>query len=161
MIIKSGCSTCFQTYKLLIQVSDIDLVKQVATNEGRSCPCPRLCGGQINLVGEPLISPEVFQLRDPIELTGLQLFQALGGLGLPDEIPKDVTVIDSILRTHKVIGADVQEFNGNFYLNELRLEDGIVVHLTSGSRGSRVLKITKERTNGLVDSGGSISSDRA
>ena len=147
MIVKSGCSTCFQTYKLLIQVSDLDLVKQVSSDDGQRSACPRLCGGEINLTGEPILPPEKFQLRDPIELTGRQLYQAINGLGLPDEVPKDVIVIDSILKTHKVVGADVEEFGGNFYLNELRLEGGLTLHLTAGSRGARVLKITKERVN--------------
>jgi hypothetical protein len=153
MIVRSGCSTCFQTYNLLIQVSDLELVKQVSTDDGRSCPCPRKCGGEINLIGEPLISPEKFQLREAIELTGLQLFQAIGGMGLPDEVPKSAAVIDSILRANKVMGVDLDEVDGIFYLNELRLDGGIVLHMTAGARGARVLKITKERPNGPVNPG--------
>lgn len=153
MIVNAGCSSCFQTYKLLIQVSDVELVKQISTDDGRSCPCPRMCGGKINLVGEPVLSPDTFSLRDPIELTGLQLFQALGGLGLPDEIPKDVLVIDALLKASRVVGVDVDEFDGSFYLSELRLEGGVTLHLTAGARGARVLKITKERTNGSGNPG--------
>ena len=51
MMINSVCSTCLQPYKILIQVSDLELVKEISTNEGRICPCPRLCGGEINLTG--------------------------------------------------------------------------------------------------------------
>jgi hypothetical protein len=120
----------------------VELVKQVSTDEGRKCPCPRLCGGEINLVDEPKLV-EGIRLRDPIELTGLQLFQAVNGLGLEDEIPKSSVVIDSLLKTLRVVSVDLEEVNGNFYLNELRLERDVVVHLTSGVRGARVLKITK------------------
>lgn len=153
MIVRSICTTCFQPYKLLIQVSDVELVKQLSTNEGRTCPCPRLCGGEINLVGEPVIPPGKLHLRDPIELTGLQLFQAAGGLGLPDEVPKDATVIDSLFKSYKVTSVDVEEQGGNFYLNELRLEGGVTIHLSSGARGARVLKITKERPHGSGNPG--------
>jgi len=149
MIINSICSTCFQPYKLLVQASDVELVKQVATNEGRSSPCPRLCGGEINLVGEPNVVEEAV-LRDPVELTGLQLFQAVGGLGLPDEIPKDLIVLKAIFNAHKIVSVDMEEAHGNFYLNELRLDGGVTIHLSSGARGARILKITKEKTN--VDS---------
>lgn len=153
MIVNSVCSTCFQPYKLLIQVSDIELVKQISTNEGRNCPCPRLCGGEINLVGNPILSPEQFRLKETIELTGLQLYQAVGGLGLPDEIPKDSIVIDSLLKAKRVIGTDVVEHEDAYYLNEIRLEDGVVIHLTAGARGARVLKITKEKSNGTGNPG--------
>jgi hypothetical protein len=152
MIVRSVCSSCLQTYNLLIQASDVDLVKQISTDEGRTCPCPRLCGGEINLTGSPDIDPDI-QLRDPIELTGLQLYQSVGGLGLPDEVPKDVTVIDSIFKAYKVLSIDVEEGNGSFYLNEIRFEGGVVIHLASGARGAKVLKITKEKANGSVNPG--------
>lgn len=145
MIVKSLCTTCFQPYTLLVQPSDLELVKQIAINEGRSCPCPRLCGGEINLTGEPIIPEGKLHLRDPVELTGRQLFQAVNGLGLPDEVPKDLTVIDSLLKAYKVLAADVQEFDGNFYLHNIQLEGGVTMHLTSGARGARILKITRER----------------
>jgi len=152
MIINSVCSTCLQPFKILIQVSDLELVKQISTNEGRTCPCPRLCGGEINLVGEPELI-EGIRLRDPMELTGLQLFQAVGGLGLADEIPKDTTVIESLFKACKVVSVDLEEVGGNFYLHEIRLEGGVVVHLSSGARGARVLKITKEAPHGSGNPG--------
>ena len=151
MIVHSVCTTCFQPFNLLIQASDVELVKQISTNEGRSCPCPRLCGGEINLIGSPDL--DGVQLRDPIELTGLQLYQAAGGMGLPDEVPKDLTVIDSLFKSYRVVSVEVEEVGGSFYMHEIRLEGGVVVHLASGGRGARILKITKEKTNGSVNPG--------
>jgi len=151
MIVYSVCSTCFQPFNLLIQASDVELVKQISTNEGRSCPCPRLCGGEINLVGKPDL--DGVQLRDPIELTGLQLFQAAGGMGLPDEVPKDLTVIDSLFKAYRIVSADIEEVGGYFYMHEIRLEGGVTIHLASGARGARILKITKEKVNGSVNPG--------
>lgn len=152
MIVNAFCQTCLQPFVLLIQASDVELVKSISTNEGRTCPCPRLCGGEINLTGSVTVREGV-KLRDPVELTGLQLFKAVGGLGVPDEIPKDPAVIDALLKTKKVVSVDLEEFSGNFYLNELRLEGGITVHLASGARGARVLKITKESPHGSVNPG--------
>lgn len=152
MIVNSICSTCFQPYKILIQTSDVELVKQISTNEGRSCPCPRLCGGEINLTGQADVD-EKLQLRDPVELTGLQLYQAVGGLGLPDEIPKDVAVINALFKAYPVESLDLQEVTGSIYLSEIRLGGGVTVHLSSGARGARVLKVTKERVNESVNPG--------
>ena len=144
MMIRSVCSTCFQRYNLLIQASDVELVKEISTNEGRSCPCPRLCGGEINLTGEPNL--EGVQLKDPIELTGLELFKAVGGMGLPDEVPKSPVVVTALLKTHKIVSVYLEEINGGLYLHELHLDDGVVIHLASGARGAKVLKITKGKS---------------
>jgi len=152
MIVNSVCSTCLQPFKILIQVSDVELVKQISTNEGRTCPCPRLCGGEINLVGESELM-EGIRLRDPVELTGIQLFQAVGGLGLADEIPKDLMVIDSLLKANRVESVDLEEVGGNFYIHEIRLHGGMTVHLASGARGAKVLKITKEAPNVVSNPG--------
>ena len=152
MIINSVCSTCLQPFKILVQTSDLELVKQVSTNEGRTCPCPRLCGGEINLVGEPQLLDGI-RLRDPMELTGLQLFQAIGGLGLADEIPKDGTVIDALFKAYRIVSVQIEEIGGLCYLHELRLEGGVIVHLSSGARGARVLKITKEAQNVVSNPG--------
>lgn len=151
MIVLSTCTTCFQPYKLLIQASDVGLVKEISTKEGKACPCPRRCGGEINLVGEAAGIPENTNLREPIEITGLQLYQAVGGLGLPDEMPKDKEIVTSLLKGNKVSQVIVDEANGSLFLHSIGLDNGVTIHLTSGARGARVLKITKESPNGSVD----------
>lgn len=150
MIVRSLCNKCFQPYKILVQASDVELVKEVSTNEGRNCPCPRLCGGEINLVGDAAVQDGV-QLREPVELTGLMLYQSVNGLGLPDEIPKDREVLESLLKANRVSSVNIEEVGGSFYMHSIGLENGVTVFLSTGARGARVLKITKERTNGPVD----------
>lgn len=150
MILLSLCNSCFQPYQVLLQPSDVELVKQVADEGGQSCPCPRLCGGKINLIGDATISAmgKDRRLKDPIHITGRQLYQAVNGLGLPDEIPTDALVVDSLLKSNKLTGSVVEEVNGRLYLHELKLENGITIHLAAGQRGAQVLKMTKERTSG-------------
>jgi hypothetical protein len=149
MMIHSFCNTCFQQYKLIIELSDIPLVKQISDEQGHTCPCPRLCGGTINLVGQPTID-EMFrgkQLKDPLQLTGKTLFKAVNGLGLPDEIPLEKNVVESLLLTLRVTDVFIEEVHGNFYLHEIKLSGGLTVHLTHGAKGAHLFKITKERKN--------------
>lgn len=148
MILRTACAGCLQTYELLIESGDIPLVKQVA--DGTTAPCPRLCGGRIPLLGDPALElvTQGLSLRSPMLLTGRELYLAVSGAGLPDEMPSDETTTLALLKTHKVIEADVEKVGKEVYLHELRLEGGICLHLSAGSRGARILKVTKEKTHG-------------
>jgi hypothetical protein len=148
LIVRSLCNTCLQPYQLLFQATDIDLVKQVQSQDGQTCPCPRLCGGAINLVGEPTITAMTEKLRAPIYLTGKQLYQAINGMGLPDEIESDPLVLKAMLAANKVESTDVELCNGKMYLHEIRLDNGVIIHLGAGARGAQVVKMTKRRDDG-------------
>lgn len=125
----------------------MELLKQVSTEEGKMCPCPRLCGGSINLVLDPTIVAMSTdkRLRDPILLTGTELYQAVNGMGLPDEIPKDPIVVQSLLKSSAIAAVVVEEVNGKIYLHEMILDTGVTIHLGSGQRGAQIIKLTKER----------------
>lgn len=86
-------------------------------------------------------------MKEPLHITGLQLYQAVNGLGLPDEIPKDSIIVESLLKANKLTGVAVEEVNGRTYLHELKFENGVTLHLGAGQRGAQVLKLTKARTN--------------
>ena len=55
MIINSLCNSCLQPFRLIIEPADVSLVKEISDEAGETCPCPRMCGGSINLVGDPVI----------------------------------------------------------------------------------------------------------
>ncbi len=150
MIVRSLCNTCFQPYELLIEASDVDLVKQVADESGLLCPCPRLCGGSINLAGEPSIEEmsKDRRLRDPLPLTGKQLYKAVLGAGLPDEIPSSPELVEGLLLSKRVVGVDIGGEDVTVYIRSIRLENGTVIHLSSGQFGAQVQKVTKEQTHG-------------
>lgn len=151
MICKALCNTCLQAYELLLQPSDVGLVKQITDELGLTAPCPRLCGGRINVAGDPVISAmqHNVQLADPIHLTGKELYIAVNGAGLPDEIAKDKEVIVSLLKANRVKDVDVEEADGKFYIHEITLENGTTIHLGASPRGARVVKMTKERPHGV------------
>ena len=146
MIINSLCNTCMQPFQVIVQSDEADLLRQLSQeDEGRMCKCPRLCGGKINLIGDPVIEAMAEKLREPMTLTGKELYAAVLGAGLPDEIVKDPEVIRALLLADKVVDVDLEQIGGRVYLHELRLAGGVILHLAAGARGSQVLKVTKER----------------
>lgn len=148
MIVRALCNSCLQPYQLLIQSSDVDLVKQVQSEDGQTCPCPRLCGGSINLVGEPTITAMASKLKSPIHLTGKQLYQAIQGMGLPDELVTDPLVLKAMLVANRVTSTEVELCNGKVYLHEIHLDNGVDIHLSAGPRGAQVVKMTKRSKDG-------------
>ncbi len=147
MIIHSACATCLRSFSLMIEPADVSLVKEIADDDGDSCPCPSMCGGTINLVGPPKV-PENVQLKDTINLTGRQLYQAVNGLGLPDELPRTGETVEAALFSNTVTKAVIEEHQGKVYLHELHLDTGDVLHLASGSKGAQVFKIVKGAPHG-------------
>lgn len=154
MIINSLCNTCFQPYELLIEASEVELLKQIADESGHTAPCPRLCGGTINIVGDRTIAAMATdpRNRDPLRINGKELYQAVNGLGLPDELPLNKDVIELLLNT-KVTSIVCNEIGGKYYLGEICFEGDRVMHLTSGPRGAQVLKITKMSQLGPLSPG--------
>lgn len=144
MILRSLCNSCFQPFELLLEASDIELVKQISDEHGHTVPCPRLCGGRINIVGEPNIGAMAEKLKQPMHINGKQLYQAVNGMGLPDELPQSHAALSALLRANKVVGIDLEEWGGKFYIHELKLEGGVTVHLSAGAKGAQVLKVTQE-----------------
>ena len=148
MIVRSLCNSCFQPYELMLEVSDIDLMKQIADDKGHTVPCPRHCGGRINIVGEPNIGAMTEMLKQPLHISGKQLYQAVNGLGLPDEVPQSKVALESMLKANKVVDVVLEEWGNHFYLHELVLDNGVVYHFASGQKGAQVLKVTQERKDG-------------
>lgn len=145
MIVRSLCNSCLQPFELVLHQEDRQLLGQIAEDGGMLCPCPRLCGGKINVTHDSTIESfqEGTRLRQPMTLTGAQLYQAVNGAGLPDEIPKDIDVVDALLRANQVTKCAMERQGERIYLHELHLSNGSVIHLAAGGRGAQVLKITR------------------
>lgn len=143
MILNSACQTCFQRYRILIESRERELIKQIADKKGLTCPCPRSCGGTINLIQDAGIEAVMRgkQFKEPIHLTGTELYKAVNGAGLPDELPK-LGMVAPLLLAYKVKNVEVEEIDGQVFLHELVLDNGSTVHLTAGLRGAQVVKIT-------------------
>jgi hypothetical protein len=144
MTFLSLCNTCLESFLLTVAPGDADLVKQVESAPGL-CPCPRRCGGMINTA--MMAEFEHMQGRssltkNPIEISAKDLYGAVYGNGLPDEIPTDPMVVDALLRANQIVGTDVEKVGGAVYIHGLKLSNGLAIHL-SGGMGPRVVKITK------------------
>lgn len=149
MIIPSLCNTCLQPYQILVEAHEVPLLKQIATDDGEACPCPRLCGGMISLVRDPVLTTmaEDKRLKTPMAITGVQLYQAVSGLGLPDEVPKDERTVESLLLANKVEKVDIEVQNEKLYLHEIHLSNGTVLHLGAGLKGAQILRVSKGAPN--------------
>lgn len=145
MIIHSVCNSCLQPFTIIVESRDVHLIRQISEEEGQLCPCPKLCGGKINLVGQPALDVVRDRLKQHIQLTGTELYKAVMGAGLPEEIPRSPEVVEAMLLAHKVVKVNVSQEGITVFLNEIHLENGVVLHLTAGLRGAHVLKITKEK----------------
>lgn len=149
-MIRTLCNTCLQSFELILEASDLELVRQISDDLGHTCLCPRLCGGSILLVGDDT-SREMARdsrLRDPLRLSGKELYKAVLGAGLPDEIARDEAVLQSMLIANSITDVSIEKVGDVLYLHEIRLVNGVTLHLTSGQRGAQVLKMTKERLDG-------------
>jgi hypothetical protein len=146
VILNSLCNTCFQPFQVLIEMSDVNLIRQIAVEDGKLAPCPRLCGGFINMQGDDTIEQMANdpRLKAPMQITGKELYKAVNGAGLPDEVPQSKETIEALLKANKVVGTKLEELNGKFYIHEVLLENGLTLHLAAGLRGAHVLKVTKE-----------------
>lgn len=143
MIVYSVCNSCYQSFNLTIMPGDADLLDQIKDEEGVTCKCPRLCGGRINIVTIAELSNA--SRNQPMTINALELYKAVNGLGLRDEIPKDPLVVDALLRSSKIVKTDMEEAGGKIYLHELTLDNGVVIHLASAGFGACILKVTKEK----------------
>jgi hypothetical protein len=142
------CNACMQPFVLDLEPEDKPLLAQVTLEdpEGMLCRCPRLCGGRINLVPDPTIELMSKSLREPLHLTGKELYVAVHGLGLPDEVVRTVETVEAMLKAHKIVGVDLEAVNDAVFLHELKLESGVTIHLSAGARGAQVFKMTKEKS---------------
>lgn len=147
MTFLSVCNRCLQSYELTILQKDKELVSQLEDATGFA-KCPRHCGGFINLY--PVTEFTALRdgnvlARDPMQLTAKELYGAVFGAGLPDEIPRHPELVESILKANKVVGVKLEQTDerSGIYLHEIVLENGLTIHL-GGGIGPRVVKITKE-----------------
>lgn len=159
MIQKSLCSRCYQAFIISFENGDSVLFEQMQPEYTKDKPignwvvCPRKCGGFLT----PLNDAEV-RLKSPafshaMSVTVKELYKAVFGGGLPDEVPKDLDAINALLLVHRVNETILEEVNGFFYLHGLKLNNGFTVHLGGSPHGACIVKITKEKeaANGVGD----------
>ena len=150
MIFHTVCTSCGQSFRVNVEPGDVPLVKQLVDEETKTCPCPRLCGGRLPLSSSGGVPEDSRVFRFPVDLTGKDLYRAVNGAGLPDEIPKDRAVIEAMLRAYRVKDVVLEESGNRYFLHAIELDNGTTVHLCAGSRGAQVLKITKEPSHAVA-----------
>jgi len=142
MFLITICNSCYARFDVTIAPETSHLLAQMADEDGLA-PCPRHCGGKINMTGDVTITSIAQEQKEQVHLTTMELYRAIHGAGLPDEIPKSGELVEAMLKTHKVKDALVEEVGDRIFVHELVLENGSTIHLTAGGRGAQVLKVTR------------------
>lgn len=143
MIVRSYCDVCEQPYVVLLEPSDLALMKQISSADGEQVPCPRLCGVYISLTSDTFKVPATAKM--PLQLNGKQLYKAVNGAGLPDEVAVTERHLIKLIIGAEVVAVSTEAVGDEVYLHELHLKNGVVLHLTGGQRGAKVLKATKPK----------------
>jgi hypothetical protein len=144
VILNTHCDKCFQAFEIDLNSTEVPMLQDLV-DENKTVSCPRGCGGRV-----PMSDDEnALRGRHPIHLSGLSLYQALHGAGLPDEIPCDINVLAALLKANTVINVSVEEHNKKIYLHEIDMSDGSTIHLAAGLKGALVMKITKKVPDGV------------
>ena len=144
MIFVTACNTCLQTFELMLVPDDVRLMKELI-DENKTIQCPRLCGGRILMTPSKELSKLAAdsRLRDPVYLSGQELYKALMGAGMPDEVPSSPEAVEAMLLAHKVVGVKLSHEGKHVFIDELKLDNKTIIHLASGHLGAVVLKITR------------------
>lgn len=143
MILRAACNSCYSRFDVTISPGQGGLIAGLAGEDGMA-RCPRECGGRVNLTNDPGIDSLASLLKAPIHLTAEEFYQVVNGMGLPDEVPNSLELVESLLRSNSVTGVKLEQVNDRIYLHELHLGNGATIHLTAGGRGAQVLKVTRK-----------------
>lgn len=144
MILVTVCNSCLQPFELQVSPDETHLLKELL-DDSDTIACPRLCGGRVVLTPSKELTDLLAdsRLRDPVRMTGKELYKAVNGGGMPDEVPASREAVEALLLAHPVIGVGMDVDGKHISINELRLSNRTIIHLTSGRLGAEVLKITR------------------
>jgi hypothetical protein len=105
--------------------------------------CPR-CGAQAAGTDEMSL-PRAIHTADIIDLTPIEMFSALSGFGLPDEMPSSVENVSQTLSSSpikRVVGQNVPGTK-RCSIDFVELENGVRIYLGASTHGAVVYRITK------------------
>lgn len=138
MRIELMCNSCAQRFSVWVKgEQDKNLINSITKEDGL-ITCPRLCGGQVTSMD--VRAPG---MKDAMSLTAQELFTAVQGAGLRDELEKNPYVIEALLKAG-IKSVDIETHQDKIYIHEIKV-NGSTIHLTAGIKGAMVLKVTKDK----------------
>lgn len=156
---RTVCNTCIHGFEVVVTPEDSSLFESLV-GATKTCKCPKLCGGSILLTNDYLLIDMYDKVDRKTRITASELYKAVHGVGLPDEIVKDAIVVESLLKANLIDAVKTEERNGRVYIHEIALDNGVSLHLAAGSAGAVVFKITKgTKKDGNGNTSGSSSPD--
>jgi hypothetical protein len=136
------CNSCFQRYVLTVRPQERGLL--AGYEDKGLLDCARGCGGKVIFGQDAAAMAEGAQLAPPLHVTATEYYKALGGMGLPDEVTDDPDLIEALFKAHRVDSVMLELAMGRIFIHEIRLENGMTVHLSAGAKGAQVLKVTRK-----------------
>lgn len=145
------CFACDACLMAVIVVGDPDDIRRLITHHPMwkdGLPCVR--EGCLEKMYQLDVLPDMLRSQanvlEQVELTPEELFRAMGGFGLPEEIGFAPEMVRALLLSSKVVGMSADKVvSGRVILDRLDLEDGTSLHLASSRQGPVVFKVTRRR----------------
>lgn len=122
-------------------------------------PCIRTdCSGEMEYQGKFDFEAAV---RQSHTLEVHEFFAALCGFGRPEEqeIASEPEVVRALLKSEKIVDVKVRKFYARTIIDHIDLENGLRLHLTLGSEGAVVYKITRYVDENVADDQSGVHQD--
>jgi hypothetical protein len=144
VVICSGCGAVFRVLETDPMSSDcVQLVGPKSEWWPDRYTCPR-CGAQAAGADENSL-PRSVQTASVVDLTPIEMFSAMSGFGLPDELPSSVENIAETLKgspVKRVVGQNVPN-TGRCSVDFIELVNGVRVYFGASVHGAVVYRIVK------------------
>lgn len=111
-------------------------------------PCPRSgCKGTMTLTD--VIESKVLPLLEVHDLTPQECFQALKGMGLPEEKQATIDVIVKCLEGKKIVSFEAEPVANSprTVIRSILMEGGVRLYLGSSPQGATVYRIANSRSH--------------
>lgn len=143
MIICSGCGAVYRVFDTIEGGDNEQLIGPLSEWWPDKYTCPR-CGAQAAGAEEALL-PRSVQTSDIVDLTPIEMFSALNGFGLPEELPTSVENLTEVLRSSavkRVVGSNVPNTK-RCVVDFIELESGVKVYFGASTHGAVAYRVVR------------------
>ena len=142
-----GCDSCLTVVRFVDDPQVCQSFLEHSIWEG-GYPCVRQCGAKMTRIPggewETWKSSHDEGILKLYELSMAELFRAMSGFGLPDELQVEPEYVKALLLSNPITDLLLQRSDsGRTVIKRLDLKNGLSIHLASSPRGATVYKITR------------------
>lgn len=110
-------------------------------------PCPR-SGCNSQMIFSEALDSKILAALEIHDLSPQEVFQALNGMGLPNEKKCDLATVLEALNGQKIVGIDASEIRnaGRTVVRSITLEDGKRIYFGSAPQGAIIYRVAPSRS---------------